>query len=50
MERYICIHEWDQFHGPYPQWRHRASQGQAEAQTWVDHFAALREKLAIHVD
>jgi alpha-amylase/alpha-mannosidase (GH57 family) len=39
-----------QLYTRYPQWRHRAAQGQPEAQTWVDHFLALGEKLAIHVD
>jgi alpha-amylase/alpha-mannosidase (GH57 family) len=41
---------YEQFHTTYPQWRYRASQGQAEAQVWVDHFVALGEKLTIHID
>jgi alpha-amylase/alpha-mannosidase (GH57 family) len=40
----------EQLHTTYPQWRYRASQGQAEAQIWVERFVAMGEKLAIHVD
>ena len=41
---------YEQLQTMYPQWRQRAAQGQPEAQAWVDHFVALGEKLAIHVD
>jgi alpha-amylase/alpha-mannosidase (GH57 family) len=41
---------YEQLHAIYPQWRDRASQGQAEAQTWVERFVAMGGKLAIHVD
>jgi alpha-amylase/alpha-mannosidase (GH57 family) len=41
---------YEQLHTIYPQWRQQASQGQVEAQTWIDHFIALGEKLMIHVD
>jgi alpha-amylase/alpha-mannosidase (GH57 family) len=41
---------YEQLHTTYPQWRHRASQGQAEAQSWVERFAAMGGKLAIHMD
>jgi alpha-amylase/alpha-mannosidase (GH57 family) len=41
---------YEQLQSAYPQWRQRAAQGQQEAQPWVDHFVALGEKLAIHVD
>ncbi len=41
---------YEQLHTIYPQWRRQASQGQAQAQTWIDHFVALGEKLMIHVD
>jgi alpha-amylase/alpha-mannosidase (GH57 family) len=41
---------YEQLHTTYPQWRYRASQGQAEAQTWVERFVAMGGKLAIHVD
>jgi hypothetical protein len=41
---------YEQLQSIYPQWRQRAVQGQEEAQTWVEHFAALGERLAIHVD
>jgi alpha-amylase/alpha-mannosidase (GH57 family) len=41
---------YEQLHTIYPQWRQQASQGQAQAQSWIDHFVALGEKLMIHVD
>jgi hypothetical protein len=50
MERFIFINDRDQSHAPCSQWCLRASQGQAEAQTWVHQFATLGEKLLIHAD
>jgi alpha-amylase/alpha-mannosidase (GH57 family) len=41
---------YEQLHTIYPQWRRRASRGQAGARTRVRRFAALGEKLAIRVD
>jgi alpha-amylase/alpha-mannosidase (GH57 family) len=41
---------YEQLQTVYPQWRQRASQGEEGARTWVDHFVALGEKLAIQVD
>jgi hypothetical protein len=41
---------YEQLHTIYPQWRRQASQGQAQAQTWIEPFVALGEKLMIHVD
>jgi alpha-amylase/alpha-mannosidase (GH57 family) len=41
---------YEQLQTIYPHWCQLASQGQPEAQAWVDHFASLGEKLAIHLD
>ncbi len=41
---------YEQLQTTYPDFRKRAARGQQEAQTWVESFGALAEKLAINVD